>query len=87
MGAEGSLGSREYGVKVGLLDVCLEPIDVSQRGVGVDGYAVRSEADDVAVEFVNAEELQMAVTFPGMVDIVPVRDLSQQRARIAGKWM
>lgn len=85
--AEGSLGSREDGVEVGLLDVGFEAVDVSQRCVGVDGDAVGSKADDVAVDSVDAPELQMAVAFPCVVDIVPVRDLSQQGARVAGEWM
>lgn len=75
MRAESTLGSRKDGIEIRFLDVGFETIDISKRCVGIDGGAVGPKAYDVSVDLMYAPELQMAIAFPSMIDVVPVGDL------------
>ena len=82
---EGILRGREDGVEIRLLDIGAMAVDGFQSGVGVDGDAVWTKAVDGAVFLVASIEFEMAVTFPGVVNGVPVGDFGEEGTGIFGE--
>ena len=78
-------GVGEGVVELGLADVGLEAVDVLEGGGRVEGQAVGAEAHDGAVALVHAPELEVAVAAPGVVQLVRVGELGDERARVAGQ--
>lgn len=72
-------------VKLGFAHVGLEAIDVLEGGVGVDGERVGPEADEFAVFLVHTPELEMPVTFEGVVGHVAVGQLGEQGTGVFGE--
>lgn len=71
---EGVLRRWEHRVELRLLHIGSVSVDSFQRGGSVEREAVGAESHDGAVGLVTAPEFEVAVTFPGMVDRVPVRN-------------
>jgi len=65
-------------------NVCLEAIDILEGRVAVDGHPIWTEADKLAILLMGAVELQMAVSYGGMVEWVPVGDSGEERSGIFG---
>lgn len=72
-------------VEFGLAHVGAEAVDLLQRRVGVDRERVGPEADELAVPLVQAPELKVAVTPPGVVEHVGIGELGQERAGVFGE--
>lgn len=85
VGVERVFGRRENGIELRFLDIGSMAVDRLQRGIGIDGDAVRSKSEDRAVLLMTAVEIEMSVSIPGMVDGVPVRDFCEERPRILGE--
>ena len=84
MRVEGVLRRRKYRIKLRLLNIGFVAVYCFQRGVGINGEAVRSISHNGTVFFMAAIEFQMSVAFPGMVDGVPVCDFGAEWAWIFG---
>ena len=72
-------------VELGLAHVGAEAVDVLEGRVGVDRQRAGPEAHKLAVPLVQAPELEVAVTAPGVVEHVGIRELGQERARVLGQ--
>lgn len=79
------VGSRvhEGVVELGLAHIGLETVDLLQGRVGVEGEAVGAETDDLAVRLVQAPELEVPVALPGVVQLVGIGNLGQERAGVS----
>lgn len=71
-------------VELGLAHIGLEAIYGLEGRVRVEGETIGTEADNFAVLFVVAPELQVSVALPGMVQLVSVGDLRPERAWVLG---
>lgn len=72
-------------VELGFAHVGFEAVDVLEGRVGVDGERVGPEADEFAVFLVHAPELEVPVTFEGVVGHVAVGQLGEEGAGVFGE--
>lgn len=80
-------GVGEGVVELGLADVGLEAVDVLESGLGVEADAIGAEAHGRTVALVQAPELQVPVALVGVVELVGVCELGQERAWVLGQWV
>jgi hypothetical protein len=72
-------------VELGLADVCAEAVDLLESLVGVEADRVGTETDDRAISLVHAPELELSVALPGVVELVAICDLGEERAWVFGE--
>ena len=74
----------------GVVEVCLahigpEAIDLFKGSGRVEGERVGAEADDGAVSLVETPEFEMAVAFPGVVELVAASESGEDGAWVLGE--
>lgn len=72
-------------VELGFADVCAEAVYLLESLVGVEADRVGAETDDRAVSLVHAPELELSVALPGVVELVAICDLGEERTWVFGE--
>ena len=83
--------SREKGepdrVPQRLLDIGLDAVDSLQGGVAVDRQPVRAIANEFAVLGVDSVEFYVAIASEAVIDVIPIRNLRDERTWVLGERM
>ena len=74
MGIEGIFSRRKYGVKLRLLYIGFMAVDSFQGRIGIYRDAVGTEPKHRPIKLVATIELEMSISFPGIVHRIPVCD-------------
>lgn len=72
-------------IELSFADVCAEAVDLLESLVGVEADRVGAETDDRAVSLVHAPELELSVALPGVVELVAICNLGEERTWVFGE--